>query len=319
MRFTFFCFMFISVGCFAAYAQDDTSALKATGNLNLVTAQAPDSAALAKAKREQFMADSIAKIYLMPDSLRRSQFMSNMRKNNFQNIFSQSQLQGNKKSILKSGQIRNSRDPWVIVAIIGLLIYTALLNIFLPADMRNVIQSFYSKLALSQAEREGGLINSWAFVGLFLLLSLTAGLVLYQFTAYKNNYYSISGFQLFIMFSIGTGILFALKLIVLKFIGFVFGAGPLVSEYIGILNLTYFNIAFVLLFVAACFGLLPNRYIPSLTIFTIVSIAVIFAWQYLRNSVNVISNFRFHKFYLFLYLCALEICPVLILIKALNR
>ncbi|MES2429170.1 MAG: DUF4271 domain-containing protein, partial [Bacteroidota bacterium] len=29
-------------------------------------------------------------------------------------------------------------------------------------------------------------------------------------------------------------------------------------------------------------------------------------------------NFRFHKFYLFIYLCALEICPILILIKALN-
>jgi len=63
---------------------------------------------------------------------------------------------------------------------------------------------------------------------------------------------------------------------------------------------------------------LQQQYIPYLKFFTALAITVIFAWQYLRNSVNIISSFRFHKFYLFIYLCALEICPVLILIKALD-
>ncbi|HEY8780847.1 MAG TPA: DUF4271 domain-containing protein [Mucilaginibacter sp.] len=319
MRFTFFCLLFISMGCFAVYGQGDTSVSK--GSANLVNMPLPDSVAAAKEKREQFMSDSIAKAYLMPDSSRRSQFMSNLRKNNFQNFFSKSQSRVKKKNILKSGQVRNSRDPWVITVIIGLLIYTALLNLFLSQDIKNVVRSFYDKLAFSKVDREAGMVNTWAFVGLFVLFSLTAGIVLYQVMVYENVYYSISGFggfQLFVMLSVGVSILFALKLIVLKFIGFVFGAGRLVSEYIGILNLTYFNIAFVLLFVALCFSLLANRFIPSLLVFTLASIAIIFAWQYLRNSANVISNFRFHKFYLFIYLCALEICPVLILIKALN-
>jgi len=155
------------------------------------------------------------------------------------------------------------------------------------------------------------------------LFSLTLGLVLYQLTIYYNvNYsiyvnYGINGFQLFIWLSLIVSLLFAFKFIVLKFIGFVFDAGRLVSEYIAILNLTYFNIAFVLLSVAVCFSLLDNSAIPWLLRFTCGSIVVIFAWQYLRSSVNIISNFRFHKFYLFIYLCALEICPVLILIKAL--
>jgi hypothetical protein len=105
---------------------------------------------------------------------------------------------------------------------------------------------------------------------------------------------------------------------VLKFIGFVFNAGKVVSNYIGILNLTYFNLAFVFLVVSVCFSLLSGIYIQGLLIFTLTAIAVIFAWQYLRNSVSIISNIRFHKFYLFIYLCALEICPILILIKALN-
>ena len=330
MRITFFCFLLNLLCCFAIYAQRDTVTSKANDSLNLsktqtVIAPPPDSAALAKVRRENFIADSIAMIYLMPDSLYKEQFINSIKKNN---IFDTGSLSSpallKQKSRLRNGKARNSRDPWVIAVIIGLLIYTAFLNLFLSKDIKNVIQSFYNKNALTKVEKEGGLVNSWAFIGLFLLFSLTLGLVLYQLTIYYNvNYsiyvnYGINGFQLFIWLSLVISLLFAFKFIVLKFIGFVFDAGRLVSEYIAILNLTYFNIAFVLLSVAICFSLLDNDAIPWLLRFTCGSIVVIFAWQYLRSSVNIISNFRFHKFYLFIYLCALEICPILILIKALD-
>jgi hypothetical protein len=112
--------------------------------------------------------------------------------------------------------------------------------------------------------------------------------------------------------------LFATKFLVLKFIGFVFDINKLVSEYITALSLTYFNITFVFLPVALCFSLISDQFIPYLLVVTLLLVVVIFVWQYLRSSVGIISNFRFHKFYLFIYLCALEICPILILIKALN-
>jgi hypothetical protein len=318
MRFTSLCLLFILTLCFAGYAQPDTTAPKKDAALNYNKVQLPDSAAMAKANRQQFVADSIAMFYLIPDSSRENQFLSSIRKNNLFDLTSQSSAPLLQKSVVKSGEARASRDPWVIAVIIGLLIYTALLNLFLNKDIKNVIQSFYTKNALSQVDKDGGLVNAWAFIGLFLLFCLTASLVLYQFTVYENIDYGIGGFQLFISLSLIISLLFALKFIILKFIGFVFAVNGLVSEYIAILNLTYFNIAFVLLFVALCFSLLANRFIPWLLIFTVGSIAIIFAVQYLRNSINVVSNFRFHKFYLFIYLCALEICPILILIKALN-
>ena len=105
---------------------------------------------------------------------------------------------------------------------------------------------------------------------------------------------------------------------VLQFIGFVFDVNKVVGEYISILYLTYFNIAFVFLPLTLCFCLLSAQFAPYILIVAFILVVVIFIWQYLRSSVNIISNFRFHKFYLFIYLCALEICPILILIKALN-
>ncbi len=332
MRFTVFCFLLLLIGCSVACAQQDSlatadssSILQKDSNsvLNSVDPKtvnpfAPDSLDIYKVTKQQLMVDSIAMIYLAPDTLYSYQHEVEMYNNHLLNIFPVSHNRVQQKDILMSGDHRNSREPWVITAIIALLIYTALLNIFLGADIRSVILSFYNKHALSQLDKEGGLINSWAFIGLFILFSLTSGLVLYQLTVYYNVYYDISGFQLFILLSVVIALLFALKFTVLKFIGFVFDIKSVISEYIAILNLTYFSIAFVLLSVALCFCLLDSRFIPLLLFFTLGSIAVIFAWQYIRNSVNIISNFRFHKFYLFIYLCALEICPVLILIKALN-
>ncbi len=318
MRFTIFCVLFFSTSYFAVTAQPDTVTGKGNGNLNLNNTPLADSAALSTASRQQLVEDSIAMFYLIPDSSRENQFLSSIWKNNLSGFSSQTSTPIRQTGVVKSGVARASRDPWVMAVIIGLLIYTALLNLFLSKDIRNVLQSFYAKNALSQVDKEGGLVNSWAFVGLFLLFCLTASLVLYQFTVYEDIDYGIGGFQLFISLSLILSLLFALKFIVLKFIGFVFDVNRLVSEYIAILNLTYFNIAFVLLFVALCFSLLANRFIPWLLVFTMGSITLIFAVQYLRNSINVISNFRFHKFYLFIYLCALEICPILILIKALN-
>ena len=319
MRFTFICLLFVCICCSVVYARQDSITVKGNDSLSSTGIQpinipTPDS--VAKAAREQFLADSIAMFYLMPDSTQENQYMDGIWKNNIPGIYFDAPIKS--KITFGGGQVRKSRDLWLIATLIGLLIYTGLLNLFLGKDIKIVIHSFYNKQALSQPNKEGGTINFWAFIGLFLLFSLTFGLVLCLLADYYNVYYGISDFQLFILLSFVIVLLFALKFLVLKFLGFVFDINRMVSEYITILNLTYFNIAFVFLCVGICFSLLAERFIPYLLIFTLCIIAAIFAWQYIRNSVNIISNFRFHKFYLFIYLCALEICPILILIKALN-
>jgi len=322
MRLCVFCLLLLLTCSLGADAQQDSLPVKTNtsglGTSRYTIIAAPDSAALALEKRRQFISDSIGMFYFKPDSLRKNQFLAKIFERDIFNpaLYQASALKS--KAILKTGTRRAFRDPWVIIAIISLLIYTALLNLFLGRDIKSVLQTFYNKRALSPLDKEGGLIHTWTFIGLFVLFSLSSGLVLSQLTVYYQIHRDVTGIPLFISLSILVGVLFTLKFFLLKFIGFVFDINRYVRQYITILNLTYFNIGFVLLFAAICFSLLQNQYIPYLKIFTVIAISLIFAWQYLRNSVNIISNFRFHKFYLFIYLCALEICPVLILIKALN-
>jgi hypothetical protein len=321
MRLTIFCFLFLSVPCIAAYAQHDSLPAKDKSVLSPVdpnTVQPFLSDSALKQNRLKFMQDSIAMHYLIVDSTRNTHALDSMLKASLYTVLLQPPAGLKKREQVQTGRPRSLHDPWMIGVVAGLLIYTCLLNLFLGNDIKSVLQSFYNRHALSQTDKEGGLINSWAFLGLFLLFSLSLGLFLYQLSQYYNISYGLSGYQVFLGFSLAISLLLALKFIVLKFLGYVFDIGSVVSEYLAVLNLTYFNMAFVLLGVAVCFSLLSGRLVPALLTFTIILAAVVFVWQYLRNCLTIISDFRFHKFYLFVYLCALEICPVLILIKALN-
>ena len=276
-----------------------------------------DSVAQASAERDKFVSDSLATMYIMPDPNRPNQLVEYLFKNALYKGNTFLDIPFNPKKKTGEGHVRKSRDPWVIIMIAILLIYTALLNITLGPDIKGVFQSFYSKRS-AQFDKEERRINPWAFIGLFLLFASTFGLFLYQLAGYKNVYYNISGVQLFTAMALIIITLFSLKFLVLKIIGFLFDIDAVVSEYVTTLYLTYFNIAFVFLPVVVCFSLLAAQLIPFLLDTAYVLIAVIFVWIYLRSSVSIISNFRFHKFYLFIYLCALEICPILILIKVLN-
>jgi hypothetical protein len=321
MRFTVFCFLLTVFWSCRAFAQHDSIPAKDQGVLKPVDPSTvnpflPDS--LVKANRQKQIQDSIEYAYIIPDSRRSNHTMDSIRTNNLYRMLSGPSAYLKKRTAEERGLLRNSRPSWIIVVVLGLLIFTGLLNVFLSNDIKSVLQSVYNKQAISQSDKEGGLINSWSFVGLFILFSLSLGLLLYLVTQYYNIAYSLNGFTLFIAFSGMISLLMAFKFIILKFIGFIFNIDSLVSEYISVLNLTYFTMAFVLLCIAICFSLLANRFIPLLLNLTLALTTLIFLWQYLRNSMKIISDFRFHKFYLFVYLCALEICPVLIIIKALN-
>lgn len=319
MRFIALCLFAVVFFCSVAHAQQDTAVYNNYGAVQPAPMSVLDSMVAAERAHQKFVADSIAIQYVKaPDDAIYRQYVQRVLKENLYTGFQFLDIPSKTKNTVMDGHHRQNRDQWLIATIIGLLIYTALLNLILNKDVRTVLQSFYSKRVLVQAGKEEGYINFWSFIGLFLLFGLTFGLFLYQLAVYNNTYYSIAGFRLFISLSVIIIVLFAVKFVILKFLGFIFDINKVVGEYISILYLTYFNVAFVFLPVAVCFSLLDARFIPYLLGFAMILIAIIFIWLYVRSSVNIISNIRFHKFYLIVYLCALEICPILILIKALN-
>ncbi len=276
-----------------------------------------DSAALI---RQQIQSDSIAKIFITPpDSSRKNLFLDSLLKARLYTGYAFLDLHYKpQQTKLQAGKIRNFRNKWMLAVMFGLLLYAAVLNRFLNKAIGDIVQSFYSKRMFSQFSKEENLINSWSFILLFLLFGATIGLLLYQVISYYNHNYTDDGWQLFLGFTFIVIIFFILKIIVLRILGLIFNIRNLVKEYISVLYLTYFNLTFISLPLVICFGLIADSFKPLLLLVFGLLLLIVLFWQYIRSSINILTVYRFSKVYLFIYLCALEFCPVLILIKALK-
>jgi hypothetical protein len=276
-----------------------------------------DSATLAQ---QRLKSDSLARLFITPpDPNRKNVFLDSLIKARLYTGYAFLDLHYKPvKTKVQTGKPRPQRSSWMLVVMLGLVLYAAVLNRYLSKSISGIVESFYSKRVLSQFSKEENLLNSWSFILLFLLFGATVGLLFYQVISYYNRNYADDGWQLYLVFSFAVIIFFILKIIVLRILGLIFNIRNLVKEYVSVLYLTYFNVTFISLPLVISFGLIADSLKPLLLMIFGLLILVVLIWQYIRSSINILSVYRFSKVYLFIYLCALEFCPVLILVKALK-
>jgi hypothetical protein len=219
---------------------------------------------------------------------------------------------------LDTGKVRTKGEIWVVAFVVFLLLFFAILKNAFSKELGTIIQSFYSNRVLAQISKEDTLFNSWPFIFLYILFGFTIGMFIYLCVKYYGLVYTYDGFQ---WFAILSGIvlgLFTMKIILLRILGFLFDIQKMVREYVSILYLSYFNSAILFLPLVVAFSLTPNRFAQAYIYLGVILLTGIFVFQFVRAGANILSNYRFSKTYLFIYLCALEICPLLVLIKALR-
>src|SRR5690606_23705408 len=107
--------------------------------------------------------------------------------------------------------------------------------------------AFYSDRALVQISKEDNLYNSWPFILLYILFGFTLGLFVYLCNGHFDKRLIQHGPSSYLFFSIAIIVLFTLKIIVLRFLGFLFDMQRLVRDYVSILYLSYFNTAILFL------------------------------------------------------------------------
>ncbi len=216
------------------------------------------------------------------------------------------------------GIIRPKGDTWVIGVILFLVIFFAFVRYFFPKELNSIIMAFYSNQILTRINKEDSLFNSWPFVFFYLLFGLIIGLYLYLSGKCMQLSYPFDGFELFLFLTSLVIGLFTFKIIVLRALGFLFDVKRLVREYVSVLYLSYFNAAILFLPVVIAFSLTSSRFAGVYSYIGIAMLFGIFIVQFLRAGTNILSNHKFPKVYLIIYLCALEFCPLIILFKALG-
>jgi hypothetical protein len=216
------------------------------------------------------------------------------------------------------GKLRKHGQPWILVVILCLVLGFAVLRIAYRNDINMLMNAFFDHRFLAQQTSAGGFFTSWPFMLLFVLFGFTIGMYLYLIGSYLQLSYAFSGVEWYVILSLLIMGLLILKVYVLRFLGFVLMVQKAVRVYTSILFLSYFHAALLFLPLIVAFSLSSSAY-AVLFIYAGLAIALfITVFQVIRGAIHVLSHYPFSKLYLFIYFCALEICPMLVLIKVLR-
>lgn len=211
---------------------------------------------------------------------------------------------------------RNVSD-WFTISLLVLLVLFTWFRFFYYRIFRQLFSAFFNTATTNQIVRDESVLLQRASLVLSIISYLLMGLFVYQLSIYLNWDTGIlqPGLLRFAMFSVAIAAAYSIKMIFLRFLSVVFVQERSVAIYIFNVFLMVMMVGLLLLPVNI---LLAYSRAPIREITIIVSlgiIALLFLYRLFRSVMIWIGIPGFSMFYLFLYLCAFEIAPLLIIWK----
>ncbi|MBL1410700.1 DUF4271 domain-containing protein [Sphingobacterium faecale] len=273
----------------------------------------------------QMKRDSLARMYIFVDSNRPNHYMDSLRQelivsdNDFISwmAFTKSLAAHEQVPTMQAMQ-KVDRPLWIIGVLILLFLGIGLVRLFFYSNFQNIIYGFFNDRVLAQISKEDSVVTSWPYIFLYIIFSFSLGLFI---LIYRSGYSPMSEVTVvnFLQISILVAVLFVAKIVMVRLIAVIFEVERLVREYVAVLYLVYFNSMLILMPLLLFVTFFPVAYFKIILIFFLVVVSILFLYRFLRTAYNLVGNLRFSIFYLILYLCGLEIAPILILVKTLNN
>ena len=210
----------------------------------------------------------------------------------------------------------NSKDS-LFYLLVAILFYFALIRIFFEKYFNNLMTLFFRVSLRQQQIREQVLQTPLPSLLLNILFVISGGLYACYLLHYSQLGAGIPFWILYLNCMLLLGTIYFVKFLVLKFIGWVFSISRATDIYIFIVFLVNKMLGIFLL----PFLIVITFSGPQLReVFITISLAMIFVlWTYriLASFRPVHNEIKLTPFYFFLYLCAFEIAPLLLIYKVL--
>lgn len=208
-------------------------------------------------------------------------------------------------------------DEKLFYAILLLLFYYALIKILFQKYLGNIFALFFRATLRQQQIREQVLQNPLPSLLLNILFVVSAGM----YTALLAEYYRVLAhvdFWALVFYCIlGLTLLYSGKFLVLKTFGWILGITKATDTYLFIIFMVNKMVGIFLLPVLI---FLAFPYQPVIQIVVTVSLfvlAILLGYRLLLSYRGVRSEIRVKPLHFFMYICAFEIAPVLLIYKVL--
>lgn len=217
-----------------------------------------------------------------------------------------------------TAQVRQNKNPdWAVFSLLAIITYFTVLWVLNNKVFRQLFSAFVSFNVTSQLVRDENILIQRTAVLLSVLFYLAGGFFLYQASIYYNWESDIigKGFVRFFFFAFALALAYSLKMIVLKIFDEIFLAGRPVSFYIFNVFLVNNIAGIFLLPVIILIAFLPIAIVKYIFTGTLIIFCLLWIYRISRGAFSWITQPGNSLYYLILYICALEIAPMLIVLK----
>jgi hypothetical protein len=213
--------------------------------------------------------------------------------------------------------LNDTISDWLTISLIVMMVFFTWFRLFYYKIFRQLLTSYFNMTASNQIVRDESYLLQRASLVISIISYLLGGLFLYQISVLYDwqIYWLQKGLVRFVLFSLIIAISYSVKMILLRVLSVVFNQEKAAGSYIFNLFLMIM-MAGLILFPANIFLAYSNASVKYFAaIATIVLIGLMFLFRLSRAIRIWFSIPQFSFFYLFLYLCAFEVAPLLVVWK----
>lgn len=212
-------------------------------------------------------------------------------------------------------KIRKTDNHWIVfIFLFIVLLFTIIRNVY-DKTLTVIFQAYWNDRAIGQFTRDDNFLKLRNTLMYFVLFTSVYGLLLKYIFNYFNITFQYKGLDEYLIICAFTGVFYLSKFILMKLSGFVFSIQKLISGYLSVLSISNFVYSIIIIPLLLFYQFVPSYIQPYLLGLMLILFCFNTIYKYLRTGSFIINNFQFPKFYLFLYLCTLELMPLLIIYK----
>lgn len=224
----------------------------------------------------------------------------------------------NKKSVESNVYRRKQdNDEALFYFLVGVLFYFACIRLFFGKYIDNLTTLFFRVTMRQQQIREQLLQTPLPSLLLNILFVVSSGLYLALLARYYNFTF-FGNFWITFLYAISfVSAIYLGKYMVLKITGWVFNITNATDTYIFIVFLVNKMIGIFLLPIVILLSF-PNKYLlPVIVHLSFVILTLLLSYRFINSFRPIRSEIKVNRFHFFLYLCAFEIAPLLLIYKVL--
>lgn len=205
--------------------------------------------------------------------------------------------------------------PWELVLLALAVLLTGTTRRYYTGRFQNVLRASIQRRIGYQVIREEKLYSHPGQVLLMVTSMIVLSLFTYKVIEYFNSDMLVSGFPLYLGIFLSIITLTTIRVLAFTATGQLFGIDKEVEEYV--FNLSVFNVlsAFLLLPIILLMLAFPG-WMHLLFLLAGIGFAGITLWR-LARALKISVSGRYQFYYIILYLCTLEILPLVVIIKLL--